>query len=473
MGPEDLYGVTDHYSLPQTASSSAYDTHSLSQVQYYPSSQYQTSNMTPDYYSRDSTGGNQAWIESTATESTHYRDFSQTSQYRPGNMFYYREPAANYHSSSSSGSDRGSVESLPETIPTQQTKHLENVRILRHILNIPDDVPVNLNALPDSPPGVKPKPKLATLVQVAIIGSPNHRLSLREISSAIQQRFEFFRDPANQSWKESIRHLLSLKRRFLNVPRPITEPGSGSYWMVDMTLTGDKRPRKRKSRNSQAGRDQSADSRDHESFDDTEDRASPARSQDGASSHMASSGSNTARARARTSPYTPSNPTRYSPHRIQSNPEINSMNMGGDQQQRSFAYANAPPVQGLYHGSWSNRHHLQSTAPQRQFPPTHYPNPAGPDPFGAPGVPRPSFHLPPLPQFAPGQSAPTHEVLGIPPGHESTPSPPSSTSSQSGPTTNSARIIAHPPSSSSSSSSSHRSGRSTSQFDRKGKGRGI
>lgn len=47
--------------------------------------------------------------------------------------------------------------------------------------------------------------------------------------------------------KNSIRHNLSLNKCFCRIPRPISEPGKGSLWVVDYSQgEGNKRPRKRK-----------------------------------------------------------------------------------------------------------------------------------------------------------------------------------------------------------------------------------
>ncbi|KAJ3979895.1 hypothetical protein F5890DRAFT_816906 [Lentinula detonsa] len=42
--------------------------------------------------------------------------------------------------------------------------------------------------------------------------------------------------------------MLSMKAEFVQVPRPLMEPGQGHYWTLNMNLTGDKRVRKRRSR---------------------------------------------------------------------------------------------------------------------------------------------------------------------------------------------------------------------------------
>ncbi|ETW82726.1 hypothetical protein HETIRDRAFT_244448, partial [Heterobasidion irregulare TC 32-1] len=73
----------------------------------------------------------------------------------------------------------------------------------------------------------KPNYPLPTLIKLAIHGSAHQRLTLQEIYGAIEDRFEWYRN--------SIRHNLSLRKCFLRVQRPITEPGKGNYWMIDLT----------------------------------------------------------------------------------------------------------------------------------------------------------------------------------------------------------------------------------------------
>ncbi|KAJ3766238.1 fork head domain-containing protein [Lentinula raphanica] len=134
-------------------------------------------------------------------------------------------------------------ENLPDAGPT-----------LRASLRIPHGVPVNLNVLPDPPPGEKPTATLDTLVQLAIYGSPAGRLTLQEIYAAIGARFDWYKK-SDSNWRASIRHMLSLKSVFKSTERPPTAPGRGSYWQLDPTVkTKYKRPRKRSSKGTHQNR---------------------------------------------------------------------------------------------------------------------------------------------------------------------------------------------------------------------------
>ncbi|KAF7311908.1 Winged helix DNA-binding domain-containing protein [Mycena indigotica] len=111
-------------------------------------------------------------------------------------------------------------------------------------LNLPPNVPVTLAALPDFPPDVPPNLSLSLLAQVAIYGSPRKQLTLHEIHRAIEQRYEYFRHA--EKWKDSLRHVLSLRNPFRNIERPMQEPGKGGYWTLDFSEgEGNKRVRKR------------------------------------------------------------------------------------------------------------------------------------------------------------------------------------------------------------------------------------
>ncbi|KAF9061796.1 fork head domain-containing protein [Rhodocollybia butyracea] len=127
----------------------------------------------------------------------------------------------------------GGSDLLPDAGPT-----------LRSAYHIPPGIPINLHVIPDPPPGKKPDAQLETLVQLAIYGSARRKLTLQEIYSAIEDRFEYYRHV--HKWKSSIRHMLSLKSVFVPTERPASAPGRGKYWQIDANVTFKyKRPRRR------------------------------------------------------------------------------------------------------------------------------------------------------------------------------------------------------------------------------------
>ncbi|KAL0945488.1 hypothetical protein HGRIS_000974 [Hohenbuehelia grisea] len=147
---------------------------------------------------------------------------------------------------------------------------------LRAQLNIAPGETVNLWSLPDPPEGEKPSHPLPVLIKLAIHGSPRQKLTLQEIYKALEERFVWFRiHRKEQAWKNSIRHNLSLNKVFRNTPRPITEPGKGSYWELDVSGgEGYKRERKRRPKTTKKGR-QSTDEDESDSNTYNSDPASP------------------------------------------------------------------------------------------------------------------------------------------------------------------------------------------------------
>jgi len=67
---------------------------------------------------------------------------------------------------------------------------------------------------------------------MAIQSSPAKKLTLSEIYSFLQTRFEFFRG-SYQGWKNSVRHNLSLNECFIKLPKGLGRPGKGHYWTID------------------------------------------------------------------------------------------------------------------------------------------------------------------------------------------------------------------------------------------------
>ncbi|KAF6756830.1 fork head domain-containing protein [Ephemerocybe angulata] len=107
---------------------------------------------------------------------------------------------------------------------------------LRQKLGLKPGEPVNLWSLPDPEPDKRPPHSYPLLVRLAIYGSPNQRMTLKQIYEAIEERFEFYRKQPKGAWRGSIRHNLSLNQVFKNVhhDRPLTEPGN--YGEIDHSV---------------------------------------------------------------------------------------------------------------------------------------------------------------------------------------------------------------------------------------------
>ncbi|KAI6122342.1 hypothetical protein EDD16DRAFT_1705143 [Pisolithus croceorrhizus] len=163
-----------------------------------------------------------------------------------------------------------SVSPLATTSLTGRSLFPDAGPYLRQQLGLQPHEPVNLWSLPDPPPGEKPNQPYPTLIKLAIYGSPNKQLTLQDIYSELERRFIWFREHRNErAWKNSIRHNLSLNKVFRPVPRPITDPGKGSYWQLDVSGgEGYKRPRKRRSRASKATPSDDDEEEDTSELDD-------------------------------------------------------------------------------------------------------------------------------------------------------------------------------------------------------------
>ncbi|KAL1683234.1 hypothetical protein EV122DRAFT_273356 [Schizophyllum commune] len=122
---------------------------------------------------------------------------------------------------------------------------------------------VNLWALPDCPPRVKPPATYEVLAKLAIHGIftekrnardengrpryPNYQgCTFQEICDAITKRYPYYNASDTDSWKGSLRHMLTLKNAFRH-----EGPPHGGVWRIDFSLgDGNSRPRKRGSKSS-------------------------------------------------------------------------------------------------------------------------------------------------------------------------------------------------------------------------------
>ncbi|KAL4069835.1 hypothetical protein V8B97DRAFT_638388 [Scleroderma yunnanense] len=123
----------------------------------------------------------------------------------------------------------------------EHSSGVQNIRCAQHEPHL--NCPNALACLPDT--DGRPQHTLPVILRCAILGSPNQRLTIREIYAAMENKYIYFRN-AGPTWKQSVRHHLSLNRLFERQNRPVTEPGFGSYWTVNLSAPpGTKRPRKR------------------------------------------------------------------------------------------------------------------------------------------------------------------------------------------------------------------------------------
>ncbi|KAH7361442.1 meiosis-specific transcription factor mei4 [Plectosphaerella cucumerina] len=83
--------------------------------------------------------------------------------------------------------------------------------------------------------GQKPGHSYAQLIGMAILRSPNRRLTLAQIYKWISDTYKFYK-AEEAGWQNSIRHNLSLHKAFIKVERPKDDPGKGNYWTIQVGM---------------------------------------------------------------------------------------------------------------------------------------------------------------------------------------------------------------------------------------------
>nr|XP_031858046.1 uncharacterized protein CI109_006580 [Kwoniella shandongensis]KAA5525118.1 hypothetical protein CI109_006580 [Kwoniella shandongensis] len=93
----------------------------------------------------------------------------------------------------------------------------------------------------------KPDITYVQAIRLVIAASPRRMLTLSQIYDAIEERWPWHKT-SGQTWKNSVRHNLSLNKCFVKVDRPTNDGGikKGSYWTVDDSLSGQTARRTRK-----------------------------------------------------------------------------------------------------------------------------------------------------------------------------------------------------------------------------------
>ncbi|KAF8526278.1 hypothetical protein BU17DRAFT_83100 [Hysterangium stoloniferum] len=104
---------------------------------------------------------------------------------------------------------------------------------------------VGLNSL-DGDLEQQPLYSMPLIIECAILGAPQQKLTLAELRITLKQRFHYYgkeEEKGVRSWERTLLQNLSKKERFQNIERP--DPGQGGYWSINHNAAPANRARKR------------------------------------------------------------------------------------------------------------------------------------------------------------------------------------------------------------------------------------